>query len=181
MLLRGVQRVQRVLLHSNHALPYSLNACCALLLLPALPPPLTRYLYDSPLESQLTQLFDARQRLLYTGDAVPGEEVALAKGQHSARVALRHDDRALLDKLKGTCLVGFGGERQSRFMVLGRGPGFSRSGCQNRLYSLLPSTHELSPPSFPSCSLTLIRMLLLLLLPPLPPAPANPTGPEPQA
>lgn len=33
------------------------------------------------------------------------DEVALAKGEHSARLLLRHDDRALLEKLKGTCLV----------------------------------------------------------------------------
>ncbi|WIA34935.1 hypothetical protein OEZ86_013218 [Tetradesmus obliquus] len=67
--------------------------------------PLTnRYLYDSPLEAQLTQIFDSHKRLLYTGDAVP-DEVALAKGEHSARLLLRHDDRALLEKLKGTCLV----------------------------------------------------------------------------
>ncbi|KAF6251901.1 subtilase family-domain-containing protein [Scenedesmus sp. NREL 46B-D3] len=67
--------------------------------------PLTnRYLYDSPLEAQLTQIFDSHKRLLYTGDAMP-DEVALAKGEHSARLLLRHDDRALLEKLKGTCLV----------------------------------------------------------------------------
>jgi hypothetical protein len=37
-------------------------------------------------------------------DAVP-DEVALSKGEHTARLLLRHDDRALLVKLKGTCLV----------------------------------------------------------------------------
>jgi hypothetical protein len=63
-----------------------------------------RYLYDSPLESQLTQVFDANKRLLYTGDAVP-EEVSLVKGDHTARVMLRHDNIALLEKLKNTCLV----------------------------------------------------------------------------
>ena len=47
-----------------------------------------RYLYDSPLESQLTQVFDANKRLLYTGDAGP-EEVSLVKGDHTARVMLR--------------------------------------------------------------------------------------------
>jgi hypothetical protein len=52
----------------------------------------------------LLQIFDSHKRLLYTGDAVP-DEVALAKGEHSARLMLRHDDRALLEKLKGTCLV----------------------------------------------------------------------------
>jgi hypothetical protein len=52
----------------------------------------------------LLQIFDAHKRLLYTGDAVP-DEVALAKGEHTARLLLRHDDRALLEKLKGTCLV----------------------------------------------------------------------------
>jgi tripeptidyl-peptidase-2 len=70
---------------------------------PALP--LTnRTLYDSPLDSQLTQLFDAHCRLLYTGDAVP-DEVALSKGDHSARIVLRHESRPLLEKLKGTCMV----------------------------------------------------------------------------
>lgn len=63
-----------------------------------------RYLYDSPLESQLTQLFDGQKRLLYTGDAVP-EEVSLVKGEHTARVMLRHDNITLLEKLKNTCLV----------------------------------------------------------------------------
>eukprot|EP00879_Flechtneria_rotunda_P015304 GHRR01015998.1.p1 GENE.GHRR01015998.1~~GHRR01015998.1.p1 ORF type:complete len:502 (+),score=120.67 GHRR01015998.1:1072-2577(+) len=67
--------------------------------------PLTnRYLYDSPFESQLTQIFDAHKRLLYTGDCSP-EEVPLGKGDHTARLMLRHDQLGLLDKLKGTCLV----------------------------------------------------------------------------
>lgn len=66
--------------------------------------PTCRYLYDSPLESQLTQVFDANKRLLYTGDAVP-EDVSLVKGEHTARVMLRHDNMALLEKLKNTCLV----------------------------------------------------------------------------
>lgn len=73
------------------------HTCCAA--------SLRRYLYDSPLESQLTQVFDANKRLLYTGDAVP-EEVSLVKGDHTARVMLRHDNIAMLEKLKNTCLVG---------------------------------------------------------------------------
>jgi hypothetical protein len=54
------------------------------------------------------QIFDSHKRLLYTGDAMP-DEVTLAKGEHSARLLLRHDDRALLEKLKGTCLVSLSG------------------------------------------------------------------------
>lgn len=49
-------------------------------------------------------MFDANKRLLYTGDCTP-EEVALVKGDHTARVMLRHDNIALLEKLKNTCLV----------------------------------------------------------------------------
>lgn len=63
-----------------------------------------RYLYDSPLEAQLTQVFDSNKRLLYTGDAVP-DEVSLVKGDHTARVMLRHDNMGLLEKLNNTCLV----------------------------------------------------------------------------
>lgn len=53
----------------------------------------------------MIQVFDSQKRLLYTGDAVP-DEVSLNKGEHSARVMFRHDQMALLEKLKGTCLVG---------------------------------------------------------------------------
>jgi tripeptidyl-peptidase-2 len=52
----------------------------------------------------LTQVFDSNKRLLYTGDAVP-DEVSLVKGDHTARVMLRHDNMGLLEKLKNTCLV----------------------------------------------------------------------------
>jgi hypothetical protein len=67
----------------------------------------SRYLYDCPLDSQLTQVFDSQRRLLYTGDAVP-DEVALSKGEHTARVMLCHDSLAVLEQLKSTCLVGVG-------------------------------------------------------------------------
>jgi len=53
-------------------------------------------------------VFDGQKRLLYTGDAVP-EEVSLLKGEHTARVMLRHDNITLLEKLKNTCLVREGG------------------------------------------------------------------------
>lgn len=86
----------------SHNLCYRHAACLLLRIYAA--PPLYRYLYDSPLESQLTQVFDSNKRLLYTGDAVP-EEVFLVKGDHTARVMLRHDNMALLEKLKNTCLV----------------------------------------------------------------------------
>lgn len=49
-------------------------------------------------------MFDANKRLLYTGDCTP-EEMSLVKGDHTARVMLRHDNIALLEKLKNTCLV----------------------------------------------------------------------------
>jgi hypothetical protein len=49
-------------------------------------------------------VFDSNKRLLYTGDCSP-EEVSLVKGDHTARVMLRHDNIALLEKLKNTCLV----------------------------------------------------------------------------
>jgi hypothetical protein len=66
--------------------------------------------------SHAVQIFDAHKRLLYTGDAVP-DEVALSKGEHSARLLLRHDDRALLVKLKGTCLVS---RRRRHLLLIGR-------------------------------------------------------------
>jgi hypothetical protein len=45
------------------------------------------------------------------------DEVALAKGEHTARLLLRHDDRALLEKLKGTCLVS---RRRRNLLLIGR-------------------------------------------------------------
>ena len=63
-----------------------------------------RYIYDSVLEGQMTMLFDANKRLLKVSDVYP-KHVRLAKGTHVLHARLRHDDAALLERMKALPLV----------------------------------------------------------------------------
>ena len=63
-----------------------------------------RYIYDGVLEGQMTMLFDANKRLLKVSDVYP-KAVKLAKGAHVLRARLRHDDAALLERMKALPLV----------------------------------------------------------------------------
>ncbi|KAK9809052.1 hypothetical protein WJX72_008467 [[Myrmecia] bisecta] len=67
-------------------------------------PMLNKYVYDGELEAQMFMLFDANKRQLAVGDIYP-EPVQLKKGDYTIRVHLRHDDVALLEKLRGMPLV----------------------------------------------------------------------------
>jgi tripeptidyl-peptidase-2 len=57
-------------------------------------------LYESPFESQLVQVFDHGKRFVGCTDAWPSA-LKLKKGEYTARLQVRHDDVALLNKLKG--------------------------------------------------------------------------------
>lgn len=52
----------------------------------------------------MVMLHDANKRLLKVTDAYP-EHIALAKGKHTARVQLRTDDVALLERMRSLPLV----------------------------------------------------------------------------
>jgi len=57
-------------------------------------------LYDSPFESQLWMLFDANKQLMGVGDALHEYDATVPKGKYTVKLFVRHDARALLDKLK---------------------------------------------------------------------------------
>ncbi|KAK3236845.1 tripeptidyl-peptidase II Tpp2, partial [Cymbomonas tetramitiformis] len=62
-------------------------------------PGINRQVYDGEFEAQMYMVFNCHKQLLATGDIYP-EEVKLGKGEHTIRVLLRHDDAALLDKMR---------------------------------------------------------------------------------
>eukprot|EP00887_Chlorella_sp_A99_P002396 scaffold10.g2396.t1 len=64
-----------------------------------------RYIYDAELQGgPMVMVFDANKQRLGVGDVYP-EAVQLAKGEYSLRVMLRHEDAALLDRLRQLPLV----------------------------------------------------------------------------
>ncbi|GLC44539.1 hypothetical protein PLESTB_000062200 [Pleodorina starrii] len=68
-------------------------------------PLINEQVYDSPLESQLLLVHDGSTRqLLSVQDSNP-ESVSLKKGEVLLRLALRHDNQELLDKMRGLPLV----------------------------------------------------------------------------
>jgi hypothetical protein len=67
-------------------------------------PPLNERLYESLYESQLTSIFDANKRFLFATDAFEKGK-ALPAGKYTARIQVRHDERAMLEKLKDMPVV----------------------------------------------------------------------------
>lgn len=67
-------------------------------------PMLNRYVYDGEMEAQMTMTFDGNKQRLAVGDIYP-EAVQLKKGDYVIRACLRHDDAALLDKMKAMPLI----------------------------------------------------------------------------
>ena len=63
-------------------------------------PPMYELLYDSPFEAQLWMVFDANKQLMGSGDALYPYPLTLAKGKYTMQVLVRHDTKALLDRLK---------------------------------------------------------------------------------
>ena len=62
-------------------------------------PPLQGVLYESQFESQFFMLFDANKRLIGSGDAWP-KPVDVKRGKYTVRVQVRHEETALLERLK---------------------------------------------------------------------------------
>ncbi|KAH9635138.1 hypothetical protein HF086_000859 [Spodoptera exigua] len=57
-------------------------------------------LYESEFESQMWMLYNSCKQLMATGDAYPSKySVKLEKGEYTLRLNVRHENRALLDKL----------------------------------------------------------------------------------
>jgi tripeptidyl-peptidase-2 len=56
-------------------------------------------LYDSPFEAQMWMVYDANKQLMGSGDALYPYPMTLAKGKYSMQVLVRHDSKAMLDKL----------------------------------------------------------------------------------
>ena len=63
-----------------------------------------RYVYDGEFEGQMSMLHDANKRLIKVSDIYP-EFTDLKKGDYIIRLHLRHDDAALLDKMKDVPVV----------------------------------------------------------------------------
>ena len=61
-------------------------------------------MYDSVLEAEMYQIFDANQKLIGVGDIYP-EEVELKKGDYKIRLMLRHDDVSILEKHRHLPLI----------------------------------------------------------------------------
>jgi tripeptidyl-peptidase-2 len=62
--------------------------------------PMYQLLYDSPFEAQLWMVYDANKQLMGTGDALYPYPMTLPKGKYTMQLLVRHDNKALLDKLK---------------------------------------------------------------------------------
>ena len=63
-------------------------------------------LYESPLDSQLWQIFDANKRFLGAGEAFPERyQLKLNKGEHTVILQFRHESEALLEKLQDQILL----------------------------------------------------------------------------
>jgi tripeptidyl-peptidase-2 len=58
-----------------------------------------RFVYDSVVEAEMYMLYDSNQQLLSVGDIYPAE-ATLEKGDHTIKLMLRHDDTAILEKLR---------------------------------------------------------------------------------
>ena len=61
-------------------------------------------MYDGELEQQMYMLFDGGKKRLAVGDIYPAAQ-QLVKGEYTARVMLRHDSPALLEKFRAMPLV----------------------------------------------------------------------------
>lgn len=61
-------------------------------------------MYDGEFEGQMSMLHDANKRLIKVSDIYP-EFADLKKGEYTIRLQLRHDDAALLDKMKDAPVV----------------------------------------------------------------------------
>jgi len=67
-------------------------------------PLLDQTLYDAPVDSQMCMLFDSNKKLLNTSDAWP-RSVEIPKGTITARVMVRHERTAVLERLKEMPMV----------------------------------------------------------------------------
>ena len=67
-------------------------------------PLLQGVLYESCYESQLFMIFDAAKRLVGSGDAWP-KEVSVKKGRYTIRIQVRHDDVAMLERVREQVLL----------------------------------------------------------------------------
>ena len=63
-------------------------------------PPMCELLYDSPFEAQMWMVYDANKQLMGSGDALYEYPMTLPKGKYTMQVLVRHDKKAMLDKLK---------------------------------------------------------------------------------
>lgn len=63
-------------------------------------PPMYELLYDSPFEAQLWMVYDSNKQLMGAGDALYPYPMTLPKGKYSMQLLVRHDNKAVLDKLK---------------------------------------------------------------------------------
>jgi tripeptidyl-peptidase-2 len=63
-------------------------------------PPMYELLYDSPFEAQLWMVYDSNKQLMGSGDALYPYPMTLPKGKYTMQVLVRHDKKAMLDKLK---------------------------------------------------------------------------------
>ena len=68
---------------------------------------MSELLYDSPFESQFIIVLDQSKRVLGYSDAWPGRQyrLKLPKGQLTARLQVRHHDKAALERLVGLPLT----------------------------------------------------------------------------
>ncbi|XP_047985175.1 tripeptidyl-peptidase 2 [Leguminivora glycinivorella] len=63
--------------------------------------PLCDMLYESEFEAQMWMLYNSCKQLMFVGDAYPSKySVKLEKGDYVLRLNVRHENRALLDKLQ---------------------------------------------------------------------------------
>ena len=70
-------------------------------------PLLSKYLYDSPYESQLWLIFNSNKQFMLGGDAFPGKHKTMAKldkGDYVVKLQVRHENMSLLEKLEETCI-----------------------------------------------------------------------------